>query len=67
MVAYRFIRIGGEKPIDEGFNSEFQIRACFEPCSDAVKIRLNLFLRSKDKEIAFNFGDSTVVIKREDD
>lgn len=66
MTTYRFIRIGGEKPIDEGFNTEFQIRACFEPCSDAVKIRLNLFLRSKDKEITFDFGSSKVIVRRED-
>lgn len=62
---YRFIRVG-KSPTDQGNNPEWQIRACFDTCTDAIKIRLNMFLRSEDKEITFNFDDSLVTVRRED-
>jgi hypothetical protein len=62
---YRFIRIG-PKPVSDGNNSAFTIRACFEFCTDEVKRELDEFLRSEHEQVVFDFDDNRVIIKRED-
>lgn len=63
---YRFTRTGS-KPADELSLPEWQIRNCFEPCTEQVRLQLEAFFRSKDKEISFTFGDSQVTVRKEVD
>jgi len=65
MKFYRFIR-DGKKPVSDGNNSAFTIRACFEFCTDKVKRELDEFLHSEREQVVFDFGDNKVIIRREE-
>jgi len=65
MKFYRFIR-DGKKPVSDGNNSAFTIRACFESCTDEVKRELDEFLHSEHEQVIFDFDGDKVIIRREE-
>ena len=62
MDKFRFIR-AGDKPVNE-IASDWEILACFEPCTDQVRAELTLFIISGQPSITFSFPGGDVTIER---
>ncbi len=61
---YKFTRIG-HRPIEKS-DYDHIIRAGFEPCTDEAKARLEAFFKdTRQQSVMFEFGEQTVIVKRE--
>ena len=60
---FRFIRYS-DNPVDQA-DYESVIRACFEPCTQQVKDRLDKFFKDKQESVTFKFDGQTIEVRRD--